>query len=93
MNRHDRELRRLVQEFLDGERSLAGFHEGFLARWTRLPPRALPPAARARWNEVFALVLTTIPDPVAGADRARGAIGEAELKRQLLQHPVLAGPA
>lgn len=92
MNRHDRGLRRLVQEFLDGERTFAEFHEGFLSRWTRLPPRALAPAARARWNEVFGLVLTTLPDPVAGEDAARGVIGEAELKRQLLQHPVLAGP-
>jgi hypothetical protein len=93
MNRHDRGLRTLVQEFLDGGRTFAEFHEAFLSRWTRLPPRALTPASRARWNEVFALVLTTIPDPVAGDDGARGVIGEAELKRLLLQHPVLAGPA
>lgn len=92
MNRHDRELRRLVQEFLDQERSFADFHEAFLSRWTRLPPRALTPALRARWNEVFALVLTAIPDPVAGEEVAGGAIGEAELRRRLLQHPVLAGP-
>lgn len=92
MNRHDRGLRKLVQEFLDGERAFTDFHEAFLARWTRLPPRALQPAARARWNEVFALVLTTLADPVAGEDMARGVIGEAELRRRLLQHPVLAGP-
>lgn len=92
MNRHDRGLRRLVQEFLDGEQGFAGFHEAFISRWTRMPPRALPPAARARWNEVFALVLTTIPDPVAGEDAARGVIGEAELRQRLVQHPVLAGP-
>ena len=93
MNRHDRGLRALVQEFLDGERSFADFHEAFLSRWTRLPPRALTPAARERWNAVFALVLTTIPDPVSGEDAARGTIGEAELRQRLLQHPVLAGPA
>jgi hypothetical protein len=93
MNRHDRGLRRLVQEFLDGERSFADFHEVFLSRWTRLPPRALTPAGRERWNQVFALVLTTVPDPVTGEDAARGVIGEAELRRRLLQHPVLAGPA
>jgi hypothetical protein len=93
MNRHDRGLRALVQEFLDGERTFADFHEAFLSRWTRLPPRALTPAARERWNAVFALVLTTIPDPVSGEDAARGAIGEAELRQRLLQHPVLAGPA
>jgi hypothetical protein len=93
MNRHDRGLRKLVQEFLDGERSFADFHEVFLSRWTRLPPRALTPAARERWNEVFALVLISIPDPVTREDAARGVIGEAELRRRLLQHPVLAGPA
>ncbi|HJR34033.1 MAG TPA: hypothetical protein VJ817_03745 [Gemmatimonadales bacterium] len=93
MNRHDRGLRKLVQEFLDGDRSFADFHEAFLSRWTRLPPRALTPAARERWNAVFALVLTTIPDPVTGEDAARGVIGEAELRARLLQHPVLAGPA
>ena len=92
MNRHDRGLRKLVQEFLDRDRSFADFHEAFLSRWTRLPPRALTPAARERWNEVFALVLTTIPDPVIGEDAARGVIGEAELRQRLLQHPVLAGP-
>ena len=93
MNRHDRGLRKLVQGFLDGEQVFPDFHQAFIARWTRLPPRALPPAARARWTEVFALVLTTIADPVAGEDLARGVIGEAELRRRLLQHPVLAGPA
>jgi hypothetical protein len=93
VNRHDRGLRLLVQEFLEGRRSFADFHEGFLSRWTRLPPRALTPAARERWNEVFALVLTAMADPVAGEDLARGVIGEAELRRRLLQHPVLAGPA
>jgi hypothetical protein len=92
MNRHDRGLRKLVQEFLDGDRSFADFHEAFLSRWTRLPPRALTPAARERWNAVFALVLTTVPDPVTGEDAARGVIGEAELRGRLLQHPVLAGP-
>jgi hypothetical protein len=35
----------LVQEFLDGARTFADFHEAFLSRWTRLPPRALTPAA------------------------------------------------
>jgi hypothetical protein len=93
VNRHDRGLRKLVQEFLDGDRSFADFHEAFLSRWTRLPPRALTPAARERWNSVFALILTTIPDPVTGEDAARGVIGEAELRQRLLQHPVLAGPA
>jgi len=93
VNRHDRGLRLLMQEFLEGTRSFADFHEAFLSRWTRLPPRALTPAARERWNEVFALVLTAMADPVAGEDLARGVIGEAELRRRLLQHPVLAGPA
>jgi len=91
MNRHDRALRGLVQEFLDETRSFEDFHEGFIARWTRLPARALAPAARSRWNEIYALVLTVLPDPVRDEDSARGALGEAELRRRLRRHPLLAG--
>lgn len=90
MNRHDRELRRLVQGFQDGARSFRDFHEGFIARWTRLPARALTPPARAGWNEIYALVLTASSDPVRDEDAARGVIGEAELRRQLRRHPLLA---
>ena len=91
MNRHGEALRRLVQEFLDGSRPFQDFHEGFIARWTRLPARALPPSARASWNDIYALVLTTLPDPVDSEDLKRGAIGEAELRRRLRRHPLLAG--
>lgn len=90
MNRHDRALRGLVQEFLDETRPFVDFHEGFIARWTRLPARALRPEARSRWNEIYALVLTALPDPVGAEDTARGAIGEAELRRRLRRHPLLA---
>lgn len=90
MNRHDQALRRLVREFLDDARPFREFHEGFIARWTRLPARALPPRARAGWNQIFSLVLTTLPDPVEHADTTRGAIGEAELRRRLRRHPFLA---
>lgn len=90
MNRHDRDLRRLAQEFRDEQRSFGEFHEAFLSRWTRLPARALTPAARARWNEIYALVLTTLPDPVRDEDLEHGVIGEAELRRRLRRHPLLA---
>lgn len=93
MNRFDRALRRLVQEFLEGERSFASFHEAFIARWTRLPPRALTPSGRSRWNEVYALVLAARPDPLDPAFAADGVIGEAELRRRLKADPLLAGPA
>jgi hypothetical protein len=92
MNRHDRDLRRLAQEFLDEQRSFGDFHEAFLSRWTRLSARALVPAARARWNEIYALVLPTLPDPVREEDLEHGVIGEAELRRRLRRHPLLAGP-
>jgi hypothetical protein len=91
VNRHDRALRQLVQEFLDEARPFGDFHEGFIARWTRLPARGLTPEARSRWNEIYSLVLTALPDPVEDADLARGAIGEAELRRRLRRHPLLAG--
>lgn len=92
MNRFDRALRRLVQEFLEGERSFESFHEGFIARWTRLPPRALTPAGRARWNDIYALILTARPDPLDPAHAAEGVIGESELRRRLRADPLLAGP-
>lgn len=81
----------MVQEFLDDARSFGDFHEGFIARWTRLPARGLTPEARSRWNEIYTLVLRALPDPVGDADLAGGAIGEAELRRQLRRHPLLAG--
>lgn len=91
MNRHDRALRGLVQEFLDGTQRFEDFHEGFIARWARLPARALTPTARSRWNEIYGLVLLALPDPVRAEDSARGAIGESELRQRLRRHPVLAG--
>jgi hypothetical protein len=91
VNRHDRALRRLVHEFLDEGRRFEDFHEGFIAQWTRLPARALTPAARSRWNDIYGLVLIALPDPVGEEDTARGAIGEAELRRRLRRHPLLAG--
>lgn len=91
MNRHDQALRRLVREFLDDARPFREFHEEFIARWTRLPARALPPPARAGWNDIYSLVLTTLPEPVEPDDVTRGAIGEAELRRRLRRHPFLAG--
>ena len=90
MNRHDRELRRLVLEFLDQARTFGSFHEGFIASWTRMPARALAPTARSQWNEIYGLVLIALPDPVPDEDTARGAIGEAELRRRLRRHPLLA---
>jgi hypothetical protein len=87
MNRFDRALRRLVQEFLDGQRSFEDFHAAFLASWTRLPARALTPAGRARWNEIYGLVLTARPDPLAAEFQSDGAIGAEELRRRLRDHP------
>ena len=78
MNRHDRALRRLVYEFLDEGRPFDDFHEGFIACWTRLPARALAPAARSRWNDIYGLVLIALPDPVGDGDTARGAIRDPE---------------
>ena len=89
MNRYDRALRRLVQEFLDGERSFEDFHAAFLARWTRMPARALTPSGRERWNEIYGLVLSSRPDPLAEEFRRDGAIGEEELRRRLREHPLL----
>lgn len=92
MNRHDKELRRLARSFLSGRDSFWGFHEEFLTCWTRLPPDALPEAEREGWNEVYAWVLTSIPDPVSTEDGARGVIGETELKNRLRRHRLMTTP-
>jgi hypothetical protein len=83
MNRHEAKLDRLLRSFLEGELPFADFHEQFLARWTRLPAGSLPEPVRLRWNEVYAVLLTAVPDPVTPLDAAGGVIGEAELRRRL----------
>ncbi len=88
MSRHTEEFRRLVREFLAEKESFWGFHEAFLARWTQLPKDALAPDERQAWNEIYAWILTSIPDPVSVEDGARGVIGEAELRDRLRRHPV-----
>lgn len=92
MNRHEKGLQRLVRSFLEKKESFWGFHEGFLDRWTRLPPDAMPERAREEWNEIYSLVLTSIPDPVSLEDGARGVIGETELRNRLARHVLLATP-
>jgi hypothetical protein len=92
MSRHDQELRRLARSFVEERESFWGFHEAFLTRWTRLDPEALPAAERKGWNEIYAWILTSIPDPVSVEDGARGVIGESELRNRLRRHPLLASP-
>ncbi len=89
MNRHRKELRQLSRDFRAGRTSFWDFHEGFLDRWTRLPADALKPQDRAAWNEVYAWILSAIPDPVSPEDRARGVIGEAELRERMQAHRFL----
>ncbi len=86
MSRHDKELRRLAREFLAERESFWAFHEEFLAQWTHLPREAFPESERAAWQEIYSWILTAIPDPVAVEDRARGVIGEAELRDRLRRH-------
>ena len=86
MSRDERELRRLVRAFIEEREDFWEFHEGFLNCWTRLPPESLSAARRAGWNEIYAWVLTSIPDPVSPEDAARGVIGAAELRTRLRQH-------
>ena len=93
MNRYVKEFRRLVAAFLEGKESFWGFHEAFLARWVHLPKDALPPDEREVWNEIYAWILTSIPDPVSVEDGARGVIGAAELRERLRRHPWLTSPA
>lgn len=88
MNRHVKELDRLVRAFVAEKESFWGFHEEFLARWTRLPVDALAPGERELWNQVYSWILTSIPDPVSMEDGARGVIGEAELRDRLRRHPL-----
>jgi hypothetical protein len=92
VTRADGELRRLTRAFLDERESFWGFHEGFLARWTRLPPNALSATEHSGWNEIYAWILTAIPDPVSHEDGARGVIGEAELRNRLRHHPLMTTP-
>jgi hypothetical protein len=89
VSRHGKELRRLVRDFLGDRESFWAFHEGFLARWTHLPGDALREEERIGWNEVYAWILTAIPDPVSPEDRVRGVIGEGELRERLRRHPLL----
>jgi hypothetical protein len=91
MNRHVTTLRRLVRDFLGDRESFWAFHEAYLTAWTHLPPNALRDAERTEWNEIYALVLTAIPDPVSPEDGARGVIGERELRERLRRHPLVAG--
>jgi hypothetical protein len=82
----------VIGSFLASQESFWGFHEKFLERYTRMPPDALSEADRGGWNEVYSWVLTAVPDPVPAEDGARGVIGEAELKRRLERHRLLAAP-
>jgi hypothetical protein len=93
MNRHGKEFRRMVSAFLEKRESFWGFHEEFLTRWTHLPKDSLAPDEREVWNEIYAWILTSIPDPVSLEDSVRGVIGEAELRERLRRHPWLAFPA
>lgn len=88
MSRADRELRRLVRAFVTERESFWGFHEGFLACWTRLPPDTFSGVEHAGWNEIYSWVLTSIPDPVSAEDAARGVIGANELRHRLRDHTV-----
>jgi hypothetical protein len=88
VKRYAEEFRRLVAAFLARKESFWGFHEEFLAKWTRLPKDALAPDEREAWNEIYGWILTAIPDPVSAEDGARGVIGEAELRERLRRHPM-----
>lgn len=92
MSRSSKELRHLVREFVSERESFWGFHEGFLARWTRLPKDAIAEPERTGWNEIYGWILTAIPDPVSEEDAARGVIGEAELRARLKDHPLVVTP-
>jgi hypothetical protein len=92
MSRAGRDLRRLVREFLEERESFWGFHEAFLAKWTHLPPETFTGDELEGWNQVYAWILTAIPDPVSEEDGSRGVIGEAELRNRLRPHPLLRPP-
>ena len=92
MNHHRKQLRHITGEFLDGSASFWDFHEAFLDHWTRLPADALKPQDREAWNEVYGWILAAIPDPVAPVDRARGVIGESQLRERMRAHPLLEDP-
>jgi len=93
VSRHGKELGGLVRDFLGGRASFRAFHEAYIARWTRLPPKALRPEERSEWNEIYGWILSGVPDPVTPEDSARGVIGEAELRERLRRHPLLSHPA
>ena len=92
MNHRRKDLQDLTGAFLAGEQPFWDFHEAFLDRWTRLPADALKPQDREAWNGVYGWILSAIPDPVSPEDRARGVIGEAELRERMRLHPLLARP-
>jgi hypothetical protein len=93
MSRRERELHRLARSFVEERESFWGFHEAFLRCWTGLPPHDRARATREGWNEIYAWVLTSVPDPVSAEDGARGVIGEAELRKRLRRHSLLASPS
>ena len=92
MNRHRSALRAVTHGFLAGQESFWDFHERFLDLWGRMPPGILKPQDREAWGKIYAWVLTSIPDPVSVADRARGVMGEGELRERMRSHPLLSDP-
>lgn len=91
MTHHERELRRLVGDFAAGRTGLDRFHPEFIDRWTRLPAGALSAGSRGSWNEIYSLVLRTIPGTPGGPEGAQGVLGPEELRQRLRRHPLLAG--
>lgn len=90
MSHHGKDLRRLVRDFLSCRESFWGFHEKFLAMWTRLPSDVLGTEEHADWNEIYGWILTSSPEPISEVDAARGVIGEAVLRDRLRRHPCTA---
>ena len=93
MSRHGKELRQELANHAAERESFWAFHEEFLARWTHLPKDAFAEAERTGWQEIYSWILTAIPDPVSVEDRARGVIGEAELRDRLRRHEFFATPS
>jgi len=78
-----RELRRLLDDFVDGAPFLA-FWNSFMEHMEEFEPEAeLSPAGQAAYDALYDLVYMGAEDPVSAAERADGVIGEDELRERL----------
>lgn len=78
-----RELRRLLDDFVDGAPFLA-FWNAFMEHMEEFEPEAeLSPAGQAAYDALYALVYGAVEDPVSATERAEGVVGADALRERI----------